>query len=306
MTPARTDCHHWLDSATPAGAPCRRGLLVASALAAMLALSGCESLLKRRALELFTPLREPSLVQWKPRTIDGVPTEYFGSCRTAVLVEGADRVYIFEDNGIMSIAGQFLNGELLERPAGIGSGALITADGYILTAAHCAEHPPITIIAMNSAKSIGTYPVRIVWEGVPRDAQTDFALLKIDGDTFDYFTFADDLDFSAGSPVLAVGLGLQTTRSSGGMILARAEPGLITPDNIATVVEVDNPILPGDSGGPVITSSGALLGVSSVLQFYFDGSERIGFISRPSRAFIQRLIEEDRARRAPSPATMPP
>lgn len=149
------------------------------------------------------------------------------------------------------------------NPAGTGSGEFLTKDGYILTNNHV-----ISPGASGGAVSIQlvsgqTYPVTIVG----RDPQTDIAVLKADGSSFNPITFATDSQVKIGESVFAVGapLGLSDTVTAG--IVSGLNRTIRVPsDNggtalLVAAIQTDAAINPGNSGGTLANCAGELVGV---------------------------------------------
>jgi S1-C subfamily serine protease len=148
----------------------------------------------------------------------------------------------------------------------IGSGFVIDKDGDILTNNHvvsaAAESPGSSIVVTFSNEA--TAEARIVG----RDATSDLAVLKVPNDQLTVAQLGDSDKIAKGDPVIAIGspLGLQGTVTSG-IISALNRPVRVSADDGTTsyldAIQTDAPINHGNSGGPLVNSSGAVIGINS-------------------------------------------
>ncbi|MBC7366418.1 MAG: DegQ family serine endoprotease [Undibacterium sp.] len=163
-------------------------------------------------------------------------------------------------------------GQLLQQqPAqeGLGSGVIVSADGYILTNNHVVQGADTIKVALNdgrelTAKVVGT------------DPQSDLAVIKVDAKNLPAITFADSEKVEVGDRVLAVGnpFGIGQTVTSGMVSgLNRATMGLAYEDFIQT----DAAINPGNSGGALVDGEGRLVGINTAILSRSGGSNGIGF-----------------------------
>ena len=162
-------------------------------------------------------------------------------------------------------------GSLPQQPAqqGLGSGVIVSADGYILTNNHVVNGADTIKVSLNdgremTAKVIGT------------DPQSDLAVVKIDAKNLPAITFADSDIVEVGDRVLAVGnpFGIGQTVTSGMVSgLGRSTLDLEYQDFIQT----DAAINPGNSGGALVDAEGRLIGVNTAILSRSGGSQGIGF-----------------------------
>lgn len=158
-----------------------------------------------------------------------------------------------------------------QRPAkpqqtGLGSGVILTADGYILTNNHVvdgADELRVTIGGKSKeyiAKVIGT------------DPSTDVALIKIEGANLPHATIGDSSKLRVGDVVLAAGspMGLEQSVTQGIVsALGRSEMHIIGSDKLAAYenfIQTDAAINPGNSGGPLVDASGRVIGVNTAIE----------------------------------------
>ena len=151
---------------------------------------------------------------------------------------------------------------------GQGSGFFISADGYGVTNNHVVNGAKTVEIAMSNGK---THRATVV--GV--DPQTDLALLKVDGGSFPYVSFADTPP-RVGEWVIAVGnpFGLSETVTAG-IISARGRD--IGAGPYDDFLQIDAPINKGNSGGPAFDIDGRVVGVNAAIYSPSGGSVGIGF-----------------------------
>ena len=146
--------------------------------------------------------------------------------------------------------------------AGIGSGVIITPDGFIATNNHVVDGAAkLTVILDNKKKYTATL--------VGVDPTTDLALLKINAESLQYITFGNSDDTKVGEWVLAVGhpynLGATVTA---GIISAKARSiGILRKNNlgIESFIQTDAAVNPGNSGGALVNVKGELIGINSAI-----------------------------------------
>jgi serine protease Do len=166
--------------------------------------------------------------------------------------------------------------QMPEQPEGpgekaLGSGVVISADGYILTNNHVVENSKSIQVTLNdgrklSAKVIGT------------DPQTDVALLKIDANNLEAITLADSDSTQVGDVVLAVGdpFGIGTTVTEG-IISANHRARVSSGDADEDFIQTDAAINPGNSGGALVDVEGRLIGINTSILSRTGGNQGIGF-----------------------------
>jgi Do/DeqQ family serine protease len=163
-------------------------------------------------------------------------------------------------------------GDQTQRQSGLGSGVIVSADGYILTNYHVIEAADEIEVASNDGRK---YRAKIVGA----DPETDLAVLKIPpGDTrLPVITFAPPDSLRVGDVVLAIGnpFGVGQTVTSGIVSgLNRNRLGINTFENF---IQTDAAINPGNSGGALVDSTGLLVGINSAIYSQSGGSMGLGF-----------------------------
>jgi len=153
---------------------------------------------------------------------------------------------------------------------GLGSGVLVSPDGYLLTNQHVVDGADDIEVTLSdgrsaSAKVVGT------------DADSDLAVLKVSLDNVPVIPFGDIRQLSVGDPVLAIGnpFNVGETVTSGIVsALDRNQLGLSTIENF---IQTDAAINPGNSGGALVDGAGRLVGINTAIFSRSGGSMGIGF-----------------------------
>jgi Do/DeqQ family serine protease len=146
---------------------------------------------------------------------------------------------------------------------GSGSGVLISADGYVVTNNHVVADADEITVTLNNKKD---FKARVIG----KDPSTDLAVLKIEGKSFPYLTFANSDDLHLGQWVLAIGypLGLETTVTSGIISAKSRSLGINSRQSNAPVesfIQTDAAVNPGNSGGALVNTDGNVIGINSAI-----------------------------------------
>nr|WP_034292501.1 DegQ family serine endoprotease [Herbaspirillum sp. RV1423] len=154
-----------------------------------------------------------------------------------------------------------------EVPRGVGSGFIISADGYIMTNAHVVEGASDVYVTLTDKRE---FKAKIIGS----DTRTDVALLKIDGANLPRLVIGDSDKIRAGEWVLAIGspFGLENTVTAG-IISAKARD---TGDYLP-LIQTDVAVNPGNSGGPLINLKGEVIGINSQIYSRSGGFMGISF-----------------------------
>ncbi|MFH1816316.1 MAG: Do family serine endopeptidase [Pseudomonadota bacterium] len=183
----------------------------------------------------------------------------------------------------------FFGDRLDARPrevSNLGSGVIISPNGYILTNQHVVEAADEIQVALANGKTV---PARVVGS----DPETDLAVLKIDASDLPAITFAEPDSLKVGDWVLAVGnpFGVGQTVTAGIVsALGRTHLGINTFENF---IQTDAAINPGNSGGALVDASGNLVGINSAIYSRTGGSQGIGFAIPVSiaRKVMEQIIK---------------
>ncbi|MBX9849161.1 MAG: Do family serine endopeptidase [Rhodocyclaceae bacterium] len=175
-------------------------------------------------------------------------------------------------------------GEEKQQRSGLGSGVVVSADGYILTNNHVVEGADQIEVSVNDgrkfkAKVVGT------------DPESDLAVLRVPADAqLTPITFAQPRSLRVGDIVLAIGnpFGVGQTVTSGIVsALDRTHLGINTFENF---IQTDAAINPGNSGGALVDSNGVLVGINTAIYSQSGGSMGIGFAI--PIALAQNVLEQ--------------
>jgi serine protease Do len=178
---------------------------------------------------------------------------------------------------------------LVVRQHGIGAGVIVDVDGYIMTNAHVVEGAQRVRVTLSLN---GTTFQRVDAKVIGVERQADLALLKIDGHQLPALPF-NVKPPQPGQIVVAIGSpsGLQNTVTMGVISSAWRQPD---PDNPMVYLQTDAPINRGNSGGPLVDVSGAIVGLNTFIISSSGGSEGLGF-AIPARVveFVYRSLREN-------------
>jgi serine protease DegQ len=163
-----------------------------------------------------------------------------------------------------------LFGEPVQKVASLGSGVIVSADGFVLTNHHVVDGAEEIEIALSDGRRLRAHIVGV-------DPDTDLAVLKATQNGLPAITFAPPERARVGDIVLAIGnpFGVGQTVTSGIVsALGRSHIGLNTYENF---IQTDAAINPGNSGGALVDSNGHLIGVNTAIFSRSGGSLGIGF-----------------------------
>ena len=173
-----------------------------------------------------------------------------------------------------------------QRNSGLGSGVIVSPNGYILTNFHVVEAADDIQIALNDGK---TYKARLVGS----DPESDLAILQIKADKLPAITFGQTENLRVGDVVLAIGnpFGVGQTVTLGIVsALGRSHLGINTFENF---IQTDAAINPGNSGGALVDTHGNLVGINTAIYSRTGGSLGIGFAIPVSSAksIMEQIIQ---------------
>ena len=157
-----------------------------------------------------------------------------------------------------------------EKQMSLGSGVVVTHDGYVLTNNHVVETADQIEVAFEDGRKASA---RLVGN----DPETDLAVIKIDLPDLPAITFGNVDDVKVGDVVLAIGnpFGVGQTVTMGIVsALGRSQLGINIYENF---IQTDAAINPGNSGGALIDAAGNLIGINSAIYSQSGGSMGIGF-----------------------------
>jgi serine protease Do len=181
---------------------------------------------------------------------------------------------------------------------GIGSGFVVSSDGYILTNAHVVvDYPSDTSgFGLGGGSAVKASSVNVIFKGsgghetvtvpgtiVGVDGSNDVALLKVDPSkvpNLKPIALGNSDKIAVGDPVVAIGnpLGYDFSLSAG--VVSAVGRTIDSPNSagsIANAIQTDAAINPGNSGGPLIDSQGAVIGINDQIASTSGGNQGVGF-----------------------------
>ena len=151
----------------------------------------------------------------------------------------------------------------------LGSGFIISEDGYILTNHHVVDGASEIVVRLNDRRQMTA-------ELVGEDDRTDLALLKVDGSGLPTVTTGSSSDLRVGEWVLAIGspFGFEYSVTAG---IISAKGRSLPTENYVPFLQTDVAINPGNSGGPLFNLDGEVIGVNSHIYSRSGGFQGISF-----------------------------
>ena len=181
-----------------------------------------------------------------------------------------------------------------ENMTGLGSGFIISPEGYVVTNNHVISGADqITVIFNNGIDEVPA-------ELVGTDPKTDIAVLKIDPNKVDIenVTWGDSSNSRVGDIVLAIGnpLGLGGTVTSGIISSINRDIGS---GPYVDFIQTDAPINRGNSGGPLFNLDGEVIGINSMIISQTGGSVGLGFSipANTAKLIVEQIISFGQAKR---------
>ncbi|MCB0834137.1 MAG: DegQ family serine endoprotease [Bacteroidetes bacterium] len=175
-----------------------------------------------------------------------------------------------------------------QKLSGLGSGVIVSADGYILTNNHVIDNTDKISITLSNGK---------VYEGklIGTDSRTDIAVVKIDEKGLPAIKISNSDQIKVGQWAIAVGNPFQKALShtvTAGIIsgVSRSSVGL---DTDVDFLQTDAAINPGNSGGALVNLKGELLGINTAILSRSGGYQGIGFAipSNTAKNIMDQLIK---------------
>lgn len=156
-----------------------------------------------------------------------------------------------------------------ESGRGIGSGFIISDDGYVMTNAHVVNDASEVMVTLDDRRQL---PATIV--GI--DESTDIALLKVDASGLPAAELGDSDEVDVGEWVLAIGspFGLDHTATQG---IVSAVARNLPSGGYAPFIQTDVAVNPGNSGGPLFNTDGVVIGVNSQIYSSSGGYQGLSF-----------------------------
>ncbi|MBV8859867.1 MAG: DegQ family serine endoprotease [Acidobacteria bacterium] len=181
--------------------------------------------------------------------------------------------------------------EHVER--GLGSGVIVSADGYILTNHHVVDGAEEIKVDLNDGRTLNA-------KVVGTDQPSDLAVLKIEATGLPVLPLGDSDRARVGDVALAVGnpLGIGQTVTSG-IISAKGRTTGLSDGSFEDFIQTDAAINRGNSGGALVNASGELIGINSQIYSPTGGNIGIGFAipSNMAKDVMAQLIKTGHVRR---------
>ncbi|WP_175041663.1 DegQ family serine endoprotease [Duganella vulcania] len=150
---------------------------------------------------------------------------------------------------------------------GVGSGFILSADGYVMTNAHVVDGADEVFVTLTDKRE---FKAKVLGA----DARTDVAVLKIEGDKLPFLVMGDSDKIRVGEWVIAIGspFNLENTVTAGIISAKQRDTG----DYLA-LIQSDVAVNPGNSGGPLINMRGEVIGINSQIATLSGGYNGISF-----------------------------
>jgi serine protease Do len=167
----------------------------------------------------------------------------------------------------------------------LGSGFIISADGYILTNAHVVEGADEINVKLTDKRELKA-------KVIGADRRTDIALIKVDATGLPVVRFGDATKLKVGEWVLAIGspFGFENTVTAG---IVSAKGRSLPQENFVPFIQTDVAINPGNSGGPLFNMRGEVVGINSQIYSRTGGFMGLSFAIPSDVALdVQKQLKE--------------
>jgi serine protease Do len=156
-----------------------------------------------------------------------------------------------------------------EREHGLGSGVIVSGDGYIVTNNHVVQNARDIEVTLHDGRTLAA-------KVIGTDPPTDVALIKVDAQNLPFLTLTNSDKVQVGDSVLAVGnpFGIGETVTRG---IVSAKNRATSSDLDQDFIQTDAAINPGNSGGALVDTEGRLVGINSAILSRSGGNQGIGF-----------------------------
>jgi len=177
------------------------------------------------------------------------------------------------------------------RERSLGSGVIVSPDGYILTNEHVIRDATEIVVALSDKRELKA-------EIVGADPRTDIAVLKLKekAENLPHLPLGDSKTVAVGDIVLAMGnpFGIGQTVTMG--IVSATGRGGLNIEDYEDFIQTDAAINPGNSGGPLVNVRGEVIGINTAILSRSGGHQGIGFAvpSNMAREVMQQIIEKGR------------
>jgi Do/DeqQ family serine protease len=185
---------------------------------------------------------------------------------------------------------------------GLGSGVIVSSDGYILTNHHVVDGAEQMRVSLTDGRSFEA-------RAIGSDQASDLALIKIDAANLAPLTLGDSDAVEVGDVVLAIGNPLNVGQTvTMGIISAKGRATGVGDGSYEDFLQTDAPINQGNSGGALVSMKGEVVGINSQILSPSGGNIGIGFSipANMARHVMEELRTEGRVRRAQLGVTIQP
>jgi len=242
-------------------------VLAAAVLSAVLAAGGTAALVQ--ALRPVAPAATVTTLGSTATTTSA--TTVTGKDLTDVIAEARKSVVTITVDGVSADRFSPFGG----TTSGIGSGIIISTDGYILTNRHVVENATTATVELEDGR---TFPATIV----KVSDSNDLALVRIQATGLTAARIGDSTGIQVGETALAIGspLGTYTETVTRGIVSGLGREVTVTdevtrqPTTLTGLIQTDAAINPGNSGGPLLDATGAVIGVNTAVA---TSAEGLGF-----------------------------
>jgi serine protease Do len=181
-----------------------------------------------------------------------------------------------------------------QREDSLGSGVIVSPDGYILTNNHVIDGATDVRVTFADKRQLKA-------KVVGADPKTDIAVLKVDGSDFPAITIGDSAKVQVGDYALAIGdpFGVGQTVTMG--IISAMNRGNLGIEDYEDFIQTDAPINPGNSGGALVNDRGELVGINTaILAGGSGGNQGIGFAIpiNLARSVMSQILDHGKVNRA--------
>ena len=226
----------------------------------------------------------PAVVKVSSSKVTKTPTEYFGPSQ----MDPFFRQFFGDDSG-----GRF-NLPREQREQGVGSGVIVSPEGYLLTNNHVVDGATDVRVTLSDKREFKATVVG-------KDPKTDVAVLKIDASNLPQITVGDSSKVQVGDYALAIGnpFGVGQTVTMG--IVSATGRGGLGIEDYEDFIQTDAPINPGNSGGALVNDRGELIGINTaILSHGSGGNQGIGFAVpvNLARQVMDQILKSGKVTRA--------
>jgi len=181
---------------------------------------------------------------------------------------------------------------MVQETEGMGSGVIISSDGYIVTNAHVVSNVTEAKVTLNDGRE---FEAKVVGS----DQYTDIAVLKVEATGLPAAKLADSDYIRVGELAVAIGnpYGFDHTVSAGVISALNRSLEMDNGVTMAGVIQTDAPINPGNSGGALVSSEGLVIGINTAI---YEEAQNIGFAIpiKDAMEAADEIIQYGKVRRA--------